>query len=339
MRADSRLTRHWAVAAAAQGCALFIGGFTLVSELGRLHHPEADFTIWWVAVPFGPQLLAGFLLLLLSVALIGYAVAPRMRPWRRSATVILTLVFAAAAIWNGVDFYRARADGQITSNMPLAVPLSFVIAALLLFIVWAALRSPSRRRPLVAAVALLALATAVCACVFPLAQFYFFGKTDYRRPADVVVVFGAQVHENGRPSTALNDRMNTAIELYKQGLADHLLVSGATGESGHDEALVMRDLAIEGGVPAKNIIVDSQGWNTDATVDNSLTIIDQHHWQRVLVVSQDWHLPRIKLVYQREGWSVFTVPAGFSLPIQQTPRLMGREVAAFWAYYLRAVVY
>ncbi len=57
---------------------------------------------------------------------------------------------------------------------------------------------------------------AACVVLFPLAQVFFFGTTDYRRQADVAVVFGAQVHDDGSPSTALGDRVTTACDLYQR---------------------------------------------------------------------------------------------------------------------------
>ena len=49
-----------------------------------------------------------------------------------------------------------------------------------------------------------ALATAAvvlgCTLCFPLAQMFCFGKTDYRRPADAVVVLGARIRTVWRGS-------------------------------------------------------------------------------------------------------------------------------------------
>ena len=110
----------------------------------------------------------------------------------------------------------------------------------------------------------------MCVFLFPLAQVLFFGTTDYRRAADVAVVFGAQVHDNGAPSTSLRDRMDTAVALYKDRLVKKVLVSGGVGDSGYNEALVMRDMAVKAGIHREDVIVDSSGVNTEATVRNSI---------------------------------------------------------------------
>jgi vancomycin permeability regulator SanA len=327
--------RNWLVAAVARGIALFIGAFTLVSVFGSLRHAHADFTIWWVAVPGVGRAIAGALLVLVAAALLGYAVAPRMQAWRRWLTLGLCLVFAVVTAWNGVDFYLTWRAGDVSPGVPL--PLSFVICALLVFVAWAAIRPPAPRRRRLLAAAVLVCVTAVCVLLFPVAQVFFFGKTDYRRPADVAVVFGAQVHGNGRASTSLHDRMTTAIQLYNDGLVKHLIVSGGVGDSGFNEAIVMRDMAVDAGVSPEDIAVDSNGVNTTATVVDTVPFFDEDGWRRVVAVSQFYHLPRIKLAYQRAGWNVLTVPAGTSKPIKENPYLVMREIPAFWVYYLRAV--
>ncbi len=57
----------------------------------------------------------------------------------------------------------------------------------------------------------------------------------------------------------------------------------------------------------------------------------------MLAVSHFYHLPRVKLAYERAGVEVYTVPAESTGPIAETPRLVLREIPAFWVYYLRAI--
>jgi len=330
-----RKTRHWLVAAVARGLALFFGLFTLVGVVGSWRHETLDFTIWWVALPLVGWITSAVLLTLVGAVLAGYAVAPRMSVWRRRTTLIVMPAFAAVTAWNGVDFYLVWRAGEIRPGVPF--PLSFVLCAVLLFVAWAALRPPEPRRRRLAAAGVLVATAVICVLAFPLAQVFFFGTTDYRRNAEVVVVFGAQVHADGRPSTSLRDRMDTAIEVYREKLVKKVLVSGGVGDSGYNEALVMRDMAVEAGVPPEDVIIDSAGVNTEATVRHSFPFFMKARRPEALAVSQYYHLPRVKLAYQGEGATVFTVPAGTSTPIPQTPRFVLREVPAFWLYYARAV--
>jgi len=326
-------TRHWLPAAVARGLALFVGAFTLLSVVGAARSEAFNASIWWVAVPFVARLVSAALLAAVGAAFVAYAVAPRMRAWRRWSTLVLFAFFAAAAVYNAVDFFFVWRAGDIAPRVPL--PFSLVVALLLAFVTWAATRAPRRRRWSAAAV--LVATAAVCVVLFPLAQVLFFGTTDYRRAADIAVVFGAQVHGSGAPSTSLRDRMDTAVGLFKDRLVKKILVSGGVGDSGYNEALVMRDMAVKAGIPKEDVVVDSNGVNTEATVHDSIPFFGSKAHSRVLAVSQFYHLPRIKLAYQRAGWDVFTVPAGTSTRIKETPYLVTREIPAFWVYYLRAI--
>ena len=328
-------TGHWLPAAVARGLALFIGGFTLLSVVGAARSEALDANIWWVAVPFVPRLVSAALLAAVGAAFVAYAVAPRMRAWRRWPTLALFVFFAAVAVYNAVDFFLAWRAGDIAPGVPL--PLSLVVALLLVFVTWAAARAPAPRRRRWSGAAVIVVTAGACVLLFPLAEVLFFGTTDYRRDASIAVVFGAQVHGNGAPSTSLRDRMDTAIGLYKDRLVKKILVSGGVGDSGYNEALVMRDMAVKAGVPKEAVVVDSNGVNTEATVRDSIPFFGSEPHSRVLAVSQFYHLPRIKLAYQRAGWNVFTVPAGTSTPIRETPYLVAREIPAFWVYYLRAI--
>lgn len=334
---ERRGQRSWFVAAVARGLALFFGLFTIVNVVGALRSAAFGFdaNVWWVAVPLVGRYAAAGALTVAGLALAAYALRPEMGAWRRGSTLVVSAGLAAVTAWNGVGFYGAWRAGEIQAGVPL--PLSFVLCAIMVFIAWAALRAPAPRRRWGAAVVVVGTA-AVCALLFPLAQVFFFGETDYRREASVAVVFGAQVHPDGHPSTSLSDRMNTAVDLYQDGLVNTLLVSGGVGDSGYNEAEVMRDMAIAAGVAREDVVVDGMGMNTEATVSNSIDLLGSGNTAKIIAVSQFYHLPRIKLAYARAGRDVLTVPAVGSAPIVQTPRLVAREIPAFWVYYLRAVI-
>src|SRR4029077_17285843 len=140
--------------------------------------------------------------------------------------------------------------------------------------------------------------------LFPLALMLFFGNTDYRRPADAAVVFGARAYADGRLSDALQDRIRPACELYRAGLIQRLVLSGGPGDGPITEATAMRSYALKHGVRSADVFVYDNGLNTAATVRNTVPLFEQWHARRVLVVSHFYHLPRIKLAYQRAGIEV-----------------------------------
>jgi uncharacterized SAM-binding protein YcdF (DUF218 family) len=96
-------------------------------------------------------------------------------------------------------------------------------------------------------------------------------------------------------------------------------------------------MAVALGVKPDDILLDPGGLNTQATVRNTESLFPRLHASRILVVSHFYHLPRIKLTYQRTGWEVYTVPAKESYLLRQLPYNMAREIAATWVYYLRTL--
>jgi vancomycin permeability regulator SanA len=320
----------------ARGMALFFGLFSLLNLIGELRTPGFDENVWWLDLRPLPAAATAVGLGLAGLLLVSWTLWPAPAGWRRVATTITACVLCFAAVRNGVTFYRVWQAGEIRPWMPL--PLSFVLAAALLYIAWAAVRPAPVRRSWLAPL-LIAAALVACGILFPLAQQVFFGKTTYLRPAQVAVVFGAQVHRDGRPSISLIDRVRTAAELYKAGLTQHLLLSGAQGAGEPiNEATAMRVLAIGFGVPATAITVDPRGVNTDATVRDTVAVARAAGYARIAVVSDFFHLPRVKLAYRRSGYNVITVPS-HARRIPQTTRLVLREIPAFWVYYLRAVLH
>jgi vancomycin permeability regulator SanA len=166
-----------------------------------------------------------------------------------------------------------------------------------------------------------------------LLHIHAFGFTDYRRPADAIVVFGARAYADGTPSEALRERVETGAALYHAGLAPRLILSGGVDPSGVSEPSVMRAVAIEAGVPPSAILEDELGESTEASVDSVQALASRHGLGRVLAVSHYFHLARIKLLAERRGLRCFTVPADEGpTRLRGTPYYVLREAAAL-AYY------
>jgi vancomycin permeability regulator SanA len=329
---DRRSVLTLAADAAARGFALLFGAFSLVSAIADWRSGAVGSDLWWLDMRWMPTGMAVAVGLLAAIALTAWALVPDARPWRRVSTTTAALALAAIAASNGVGFYGAWRTGGITPWAPL--PASWLYAAAFAFVAWRVwARQPGGRRAVegLAFVGALLLLLAV----FPLVQMAFFGTTDYRRPADVAVIFGAKALHK-QLSTVLEDRVRTGADLYRQGLVPALLMSGGTGDNGVDETVAMRRRAMQLGVPASAILLDPHGMNTDDSVADTTAMMRSRSMKRVLAVSQFFHLPRIKLAYGQAGWDVATVPATASLPVLQTPYLMVREIPGFWVYWARA---
>ncbi len=328
-RPDRAAIRKLAIA---RGLALFLGGFSLVNLAGSLRVAGFDLNLWWIDLRWLPNAAANSFLFLSGLLLAWFAMKPPGSRSRRAATAACTGLLLVIALANCWTYYSLVFNGAIVPAVPL--PLSLLVAASLGLI----LREVLRSRPAETRTSGWAMSVALAAAfglLFPLAQMVLFGTTDYRRPADVAVVMGARVYEDGRLSDALADRVRTACDLYRQGFVGKLIMSGGPGDGSVHETEGMARAAIRQGVRAGDIVLDPGGLNTERTVGNTRALFQQMNASRVLVVSHGYHLPRIKLAYQRAGTEVCTVPARESYFLRQMPYNMAREVAALWVYYFR----
>jgi uncharacterized SAM-binding protein YcdF (DUF218 family) len=329
--AITRPRTHAALAAyrvaSARGVALCLGAFSLLNIVGDWRREGFDANLWWIDLHPLPARLAQLVLLAAGGCLLTFGARPAP-PAARRVTRGLLWGLLGMALGNAIQYYVLLANGTLHAGPPL--PFSLLVAAAL----WVVLRdtpadpSPAPRWVLPAAVL-------ACLAAFPLAQIFCYGRTDYRRPADAIVVFGARAYADGGLSQALRDRTDTAVRLYHQGYAPRLIFSGGPGDGPVYEAQAMRDYAVRRGVPARHIVLDLGGVDTRATVRNTAVLFRQHHLHRVIAVSHFYHLPRVKLAYQRAGYAVYTVPAAESYPLTALPAYVAREVAALWVYYLR----
>ena len=78
---------------------------------------------------------------------------------------------------------------------------------------------------------------------------------------DCILILGAQVMSD-KPSEMLADRLKQGLELYKNGVAEKIIVSGDHGRTDYDEVRVMKDFLISNGVPSENIFMDHAGFST-----------------------------------------------------------------------------
>jgi vancomycin permeability regulator SanA len=161
------------------------------------------------------------------------------------------------------------------------------------------------------------------------------GLTDDIHAADVAIVPGNTVEKDGRPSARLSARLDQTIALYRQGLFRDVIVSGGVGSEGFDEAEVMKRYLVENGVPEGSIHVDSGGATTHLTARNASRMMRENGWQSAMVVSQYFHVPRMRLALERSG-----VTPLFSAHAQYFERRdvysIAREVVGYGAYLLRA---
>lgn len=309
---------------AARGADLVLGAALLVDAawaLVRNRHPGA---LWldlsWTSAPYALLLSAG-----LGLALVLGA------SWRRAR---LAAVFGAALV-----ALHALRDAVVCAPHTGLQSFSALLMLVAIGLAWAATQElrevlPPPRASLRHA-ALFALGAAAMTFYLPLSQIAGSAAVDYARPADAVVVLGARVYRDGQPSLALWDRTRTGCELIQRGYASKLIVSGGPGDGDLDEPEAMRQIALACGVPNTAIELDHEGLSTGRSAANiAQRLARSDRSPRVLVVSHDYHLARVRMAFHDAGVTALTVPAQETRPLTKLPWFVLREVPAFWVYFL-----
>ncbi|MEM8858011.1 MAG: ElyC/SanA/YdcF family protein [Chloroflexota bacterium] len=113
--------------------------------------------------------------------------------------------------------------------------------------------------------------------------------TESVEPDRVAIVFGAGIRGNGRPSDVLRDRLDVAIELYKAGKVERLLLTGDNSFENYNEPGVMVAYAESQGVPAEHIQPDFGGRRTYDSCYRAKHIFGL---KDAILVTQRFHMPR-----------------------------------------------
>ena len=122
--------------------------------------------------------------------------------------------------------------------------------------------------------------------------------------ADCIMVLGCGIEDEETPSPMLKDRLDVGIELYKQGAAPKILLTGDNGTEQHNEIHVMLKYTKEAGVPEKDIFCDHAGFSTYESMYRAGSIFNA---VRVLVVTQTYHQYRALYIGDKLGLEVMGV--------------------------------
>ncbi len=116
---------------------------------------------------------------------------------------------------------------------------------------------------------------------------------------DAVIVPGASVYRSGKLSPVLRQRMEGALRYLALHKGAKLILSGHAIPHGYSETTAMVEFARANAVPEKDIMVDDRGRSTYVTL---LNFRRASPLRRILIVSQDYHLPRALYIAQAMGF-------------------------------------
>src|SRR5213594_1529894 len=156
----------------------------------------------------------------------------------------------------------------------------------------------------IAVVLLLALGWAAVVVAVALAA-----ARDQATAADAIAVLGAAQY-NGRPSPVFRARLDHAAALYQRGLAPTVLVTGGVGvRDSLNEANVGRDYLVRLGLPDNAVLHLVGGHDTFTSIDQVKRWFDGRESRRVLLVSDGFHMLRLRIIARRLGLTPYTSPA------------------------------
>ncbi len=189
-------------------------------------------------------------------------------------------------------------------------------------------------RSLVAAgvvVLLGALALLIPNLVIPLSARGHIVRSPEEAPAaPVAIVLGARVYSSGAPSAMLADRLETAVQLYRSGKVQKLLLSGDHGQTTYDEVNAMLAYVRERGVADEDAFTDHAGFSTYETMYRARDVFQV---ESALIVTQEFHLPRAVYTARSLGLDAVGVTADLR-PYAEEDRLLVRD----WLARVKAFV-
>ncbi|MEV7774013.1 ElyC/SanA/YdcF family protein [Kitasatospora sp. NPDC086791] len=179
----------------------------------------------------------------------------------------------------------------------------------------------TQRRVFQVGTALCALALAPSAWVW-IAAGDRVGTVESAPSAPVAVVFGAGL-DQGKPSPYLEHRLVAAVDLYREGKVQAILVTGDNGRVEYDEPDAMFTYLTGHGVPAERVVRDYAGFDTWNSCTRAHRIFGV---DRAVLVSQDFHVRRALALCEAAGIRSYAV--GVPEPHDETWLYGGvREVA------------
>ena len=146
----------------------------------------------------------------------------------------------------------------------------------------------------------------------------------------VAVVFGASVFSNGDLSPMLEDRVDTAIELYRAKQIDKILVSGDARHRSYNEPKAMYEYLISHAVDQRDVVIDDAGLSTYETC---LRAKEVYGLRRAVLVTQRFHLPRSLYLANELGLDAVGVASDIRLKREvdyQRVREWAAEIKAFF---------
>ncbi|MCK5214484.1 MAG: YdcF family protein [Candidatus Omnitrophica bacterium] len=111
---------------------------------------------------------------------------------------------------------------------------------------------------------------------------------DELKEVDVIIVLAGQ-----------DERVKEAVNLYKQGFSEHMIMTGRSYDGKINRAENMRAQAIRLGIPQEHIIIESEAQHTFEHPILVKPIMQARGFESAIVVSSPYHMRRVAMLFNR----------------------------------------
>lgn len=145
--------------------------------------------------------------------------------------------------------------------------------------------------------------------LFTFVQVWTHSRRDAAQSADAIVVLGAAQYDC-RPSPVLEQRLDHAFDLYDDGVADTVVVTGGKREGDRcTEAQSSADYLRDRGVPDGDLLLEVQGRNSWESLAATGHILRDRGMTRAVLVTDGYHALRVLAIAEQVGLDASVSPS------------------------------
>jgi len=170
-------------------------------------------------------------------------------------------------------------------------------------------------------------------CFF-VSDIVFISNTAQLKRADLIVVLGNPVNKDGTIGITQKSRVEAGVDLYEKGLADKILFTGGAAVNRFVESDVMKQFALNRGVPSKDLLTETRSINTIQNAFYSNQIMQGKKVDSIILVTSAYHTLRARHIFKKYGYHIQTKAVFYpkELGFFRKATAMFYEYAA-WLYY------
>lgn len=124
---------------------------------------------------------------------------------------------------------------------------------------------------------------------------------------DCIMVLGCGVYQNN-PTPLLEDRLKRGVAVFQTGVSPKILMSGDHGQENYDEVNVMKQYALDQGIPEEDIFMDHAGFSTYESMCRAREIFGI---DKMIIVTQKYHLPRAVYLARKLGIEAYGIASDY----------------------------